>query len=105
MTNRNLVRWLLVALAIVGLAFVAPGVSAHGDEPTQGNETEVTGMPAHSDATAWAAWMGGHVIDHMGSDTVDEMESHRGVTDGELTRGMADDNHTAAGMNERGHGC
>lgn len=105
MTNRNLGRWLLVAIAIVGLAFAAPVVSAHGDEPTQGNETAADEMPADGDAADWAAWMDGHMTDHMGPDAVDEMEAHMGVTVDEMAQDMADDNHTAAGMNGQGHGC
>ena len=100
MTNRNLGRWLLVALAIVGLAFAAPVVSAHGDEPTQGNET-----PADGDAADWAAWMDGHMTDHMGPDAGDEMEAHAGATIDEMAQDMADDNHAPTGMNGRGHGC
>ncbi|WP_436925024.1 hypothetical protein [Halosimplex amylolyticum] len=50
MTNRQLGRWLLVGLAIVGLAIAAPAVSAHGDEPTQGNETAV-GTSSTGDST------------------------------------------------------
>ncbi len=34
MTNVRLGRWPLVALAIVGLAFAAPVVSAHGTDTT-----------------------------------------------------------------------
>lgn len=101
MTNRNPGRWLLVTLAIVGLAFVAPIVSAHGDEPAQGNETAADGMPVDDDAAGWAAWMEGH----MGPNAVDEMESYMGVTVDEMAHDMADDNHTTAGMNGQGHAC
>ena len=105
MTNRSLGRWLLVALAIVGLAFAAPLVSAHGDEPNQGNETAAEGTPADGNAADWATWMEGHMTDHMGPDAVDEMEAHMGVTVDEMAQDMADDNHTATGMNGQGHGC
>ena len=105
MTNRNLGRWLLVALAIVGLAFAAPGVSAHGDEPTQGTETAADGMPVDGDAEAWAAWMEGHMIDHMGPDAGNQMSAHTGEAVGEMPQGMADDNHNAAGTHGQGHGC
>jgi hypothetical protein len=104
MTNRNLGRWLLVALALVGLAFAAPVVSAHGDEPTQENETAVEGAPADGDTADWAAWMDGHMTDHTGPDAVDEMEAHTGVTVDEMAQEMADEDH-AAGMNGQGHGC
>ena len=105
MTNRNLGWWLLVALAIGGLAVAAPAVSAHGDEPTQENETAAVEMPVDTDATDWAAWMDGHMTDDMGPATVEEMESHMGVTVDEMAQNVADDNHTPAGMNGRGYGC
>jgi hypothetical protein len=105
MTNRNLGRWLLVALAIVGLAFAAPVVSAHGDEPIQENETAAEGTPADDSAADWAAWMEGHMTDYMGPNAVDEMEAHMGVTVDEMAQDMADDNYTATGMNGQGYGC
>jgi hypothetical protein len=105
MTNRTLGRWLLVALTIIGLAIGAPLVSAHGDEPTQGNEAAADEMPADGDAADWAAWMDGHMTDHMEPSTVDEMEAHMGETVGDMAQDMADGNHTTAGMNGQGHGC
>jgi len=105
MTNRNLGRWLLVALAIVGLAFAATVVNAHDDEPTQGNETAADETPADGDAPDWATWMAGHMTDHMGADAVDEMEAHMGVTVDETSHDTADDDHTDAGVNGQGHGC
>lgn len=105
MTNRNLGRWLLVALAIVGLALAVPVVSAHGEEPTQGNETAAEGTPAAGETADWAAWMDGHMTDHMGPDAVDGMEAHMGATVDEMAQDMADGNHTAAGMDGQGHGC
>ncbi|WP_336134706.1 hypothetical protein [Natronomonas amylolytica] len=104
MTNRKLGGWLLVALAIVGLAFAAPVVSAHGDEPTQGNET-VAGEMAESDTAGWAAWMEGRMTDHMGPGAVEEMESHTGMTVDEMAQEMADDNHPHRGMNGQANGC
>ena len=105
MTNRNLGRWLLAALALVGLGFAAPVVSAHGDEPAQGNETTAEWMPATGEPADRAAWMTGHMTDHMGPDAVDEMESHMGVTVDEMASNMAGDDHATAGMNGQGHGC
>ncbi|NHX37785.1 MULTISPECIES: hypothetical protein [Halolamina] len=105
MTNFKLGRWLLVALAIVGLAVAAPAVSAHGDEPGQGNETAADGMPVDGDAADWATWMEGHMTDYMGPNAVDEMESHMGVSVDEMAREMADEEHTSTGMNGQGHGC
>lgn len=99
MTNRNPGRWLLVVLAISGLGLAAPVVNAHGDEPTRGNETAADG-----EAVDWAAWMEGHMTDHMGPDAVDEMESHMGVTVDEMAQEMADDDHTAE-MDGQRRGC
>ncbi|TQQ78378.1 hypothetical protein EGH24_15005 [Halonotius terrestris] len=105
MTNRNLGRWLLVALAIVGLAFAAPVVSAHGGEPIQGNETIADRTPADGGAADWATWMEGHMTDYMGPDAIDEMEAHMGVTVDEMAQDMENDNYTATGMNGQGYGC
>jgi hypothetical protein len=117
MTNFKLGHWLLVALAIVGLAFAAPVVSAHGDVPTQGNETATDEMPTDGDAASWAAWIESHMTDHMGPGAVEEMESHMGVTVDEMAQDMAAKNHntgsthtagpmhTTGGMNGQGHGC
>lgn len=120
MTNMKLGPWLLVALAVVGLAFAAPAVSAHDDEPVQGNETAADG-----DVGDWAVWMEAHMTDHMGADavdemgshmgvTIDEMESHMGVTadegahemtdDGHAHAGETTDDHAHAGTTEQGHG-
>lgn len=84
MTNFTLGRWLVVALAIVGLAFVAPVVSAHG------NETTADDAPT-SDETAddWAAWMKAQMTEHMGPDSVEWMESHMGVTVDEMAGATA----------------
>jgi hypothetical protein len=41
----------------------------------------------------------------MGPNAVDEMEAHMGVTVDEMAQDMADDNHTATGMNGQGYGC
>ena len=105
MSNRNLGRWLLVALAIVGLAFAAPVVSAHGDEPTQGNETAADQVSTNADAEEWAVWMEGHMTDHMGPNSVDEMETYMGVTVDEMAQDMADGNYTTGGIHGQGYGC
>ena len=98
MTDSRTGRWLLVALAIVGLAFTASVVSAHGDDPT--------GEDAPYDGTAaeWAAWMEAHTTDHMGPGAVEWMESHMGVTLDEMAQDMADgdDDHGRYGQ---GRGC
>ncbi|MEF8775669.1 MAG: hypothetical protein V5A43_04095, partial [Haloarculaceae archaeon] len=93
MTDTNLGRLLLVAVAIVGLAFAASVVSAHGDEPTQWNETTAEERPAHSDAANWAIWMESHMTDHMGPGAVDVMESYIGVSVAEMAQYMAEAGH------------
>ena len=88
MTNVKLGGWLLVALAIVGLVLVPGLAGAHGNE--------TTGDDAHpSDGTDddWAAWMTGHMTDHMGPGSVEWMESHTGVTVDGMARDVADDDH------------
>lgn len=124
MTNVKLGTLLLVALALGGLAVAAPAVSAHDDDPVQGNETA-----AHGNVSDWAAWMEAHMTGHMGADAVEEMESHMGGTIDEMashvgvhahegahetTHGnahadegaheTADDDHAHAGTTGQGHG-
>ncbi|MBX0297685.1 hypothetical protein [Haloarcula nitratireducens] len=97
MTNYTIGRWLLVALAIVGLA-LAPGlVSAHGNETTADDAP-----PYDGNADDWAAWMDGHMTDHMGPGSVEWMESHMGVTVDEMAQDMAKDDHDR-GMYGQGH--
>jgi Ni/Co efflux regulator RcnB len=88
MTNSKLSRWLLVAVAIVALAIALPVVSAHG------NETTADEAPTNN-ATAdeWATWMEGHMTEHMGSGSVEWMESHMGVTVDEMAQDMADNDY------------
>jgi len=97
MTNFKLGGWLLVALAIIGLAFAAPVVSAHG--------TDTTADDAPTDnATAddWAVWMEAQMTEHMGPGSVEWMESHMGVTVDEMAQDMADDDYNG-GMYGQGH--
>lgn len=116
MTTNNLGRWLLVALAIIGLAFAAPVVSAHGEEPADGNETAVDDGQPTGTVSEWATWMEGHMTDGMGQGTIEEMESrmgvsieemeaHMGVSIEEMTREMADGEHDESRMNGQGRGC
>ncbi|WP_254534889.1 hypothetical protein [Halomarina litorea] len=97
MTNFTIGRWLLVALATIGLAFAAPVVSAHG------NETSADDAPPY-DGTAddWAAWMEDHMTEHMGPGAVEWMESHMGVTVDEMAQDMADDDYNG-GMYGQGY--
>jgi len=88
MTNFKLGHWLIVAIAVVGLAVALPVVSAHG------NETTADDAPTNN-ATAdeWATWMEGHMNEHMGSGSVEWMESHMGVTVDEMAQDMADNDY------------
>ncbi|GAB6860252.1 hypothetical protein ACFR97_12290 [Haloplanus litoreus] len=88
MTTFKLGRWLLVALAIVGLAFAAPVVSAHG------NDTTADGTPTdNATADEWATWMETQMTEHMGPGAVEWMESHMGVTVDEMAQDMADEEY------------
>ncbi|WP_137285878.1 hypothetical protein [Halorussus salinisoli] len=88
MTNFKFGRWLLVALAIVGLAFAAPVVSAHGNETT-GDDAP----PYDGTADDWAGWMEAQMTEHMGPSAVEWMESHMDVTVDEMAQDMADDDY------------
>ncbi|MDG5777136.1 hypothetical protein VB773_12525 [Haloarculaceae archaeon H-GB2-1] len=97
MTNFKLGRWLLVAFAIVGLAFAVPVVSAHGNDATTDDAP-----PSDRAADDWAAWMETQMTEHMGSGSVEWMESHMGVTVDEMAQDMAEDDYDG-GMYGRGH--
>ncbi|WP_436927635.1 hypothetical protein [Halosimplex amylolyticum] len=99
MTNINVGRWLLVALAIVGLTLVAPVVRAHGTETTAADAPKDNGTAAE-----WAVWMEGHMTDHMGPGAVEWMEWHMDVTIDEMAQNMADGDH-GGGMYGQGRGC
>lgn len=99
MTTFKLGHWLLVALALVGLALVVPLVGAHGNETTAGDAPGDDGTAAE-----WADWMDSHVTDHMGPDGAEQMESHMGVSVDEMARDMAAGDH-GGGMGGQGHGC
>jgi hypothetical protein len=98
MTNVKLGRWLLVALAIVGLAFAAPVVSAHGNETTADDASTDT-----TTADEWATWMEAQMTDHMGPGSVEWMESHMGVTVDEMAQDMADEEYHE-GADDESHG-
>lgn len=89
MTNFTLGRWLLVAVAVLGLALAVPVVSAHGDDAATGTTT--TDFPANNATAAqWTAWMDDHMTDHMGPGSVEWMESHMGVSIEQMGQYMAD---------------
>jgi hypothetical protein len=97
MTTYKLGRWVLVVLAVVGLAVAAPVVGAHG------NDASVDGAPPYGGTAAdWTAWMEGHVTDHTGPGAVEWMESHMGVTVDEMARDTAEGDYADHGPH--GHG-
>ena len=97
MTEIKLGHWLLVAFAIVGLAFAAPVVSAHGIDTTADDAPT-----DNATADDWATWMEAQMTEHMGPESVEWMESHMGVTVDEMGQDMADGEHRG-GMHGQGH--
>jgi len=97
MTNFKLGQWLIVALALVGLVFAAPVVSAHGTDTTADDAPTV-----NATADDWAAWMEAQMTEHMGPGSVEWMESHMGVTVDEMAQDMANDDYNG-GMYGQGH--
>jgi hypothetical protein len=97
MTNLNIGRWLLVAVAIIGFALAIPVVSAHG------TDTAVDDAPPY-DGTGdeWATWMETQMNEHMGPGSVEWMESQMGLTVEEMGQDMADDNYNG-GMYGQDH--
>lgn len=91
MTTLRIGRWLLATLAIVGLVFAAPVVSAHENGPVASDAPPYDGT-----ADEWTAWMESHMTDQMGPGAVEWMESHMGVTVDEMGREMADDGQMTA---------
>ena len=85
MTTYTVGRWLLVGIAILGLALLAPVVSAHGTGPTADEAPSY-----NATAEGWATWMEAQMTDHMGPDSVEWMEAHMGVPVDEMSRLMAD---------------
>lgn len=85
MTNFPIGRWLLVGIAILGLALFVPVVSAHG------NDTVTDAPPYDGTADEWTKWMETQMTAHMGPGSVEWMESHMGATVEEMGRGMAND--------------
>lgn len=84
MSNPTIGRWLLVAIAILGLALVATSVSAHGND-TGTDEAP----PANATAAEWAAWM----QEHLTAEEIAWMEQHSGLPLEEMTEHMAEDGH------------
>lgn len=87
-------RWLVVAIAVLGLASFATVVSAHGTDSTTDDQPPYTGT-AHE----WAAWMEAHMTGQMGPGAVEWMESHMGVSLDEMAGYMVDGNGRHGPMN------
>lgn len=129
--NSTLGRWLLVTLALVGLALAVPA-GAHGDGPVQANETAQTNTtvaaetPAVNDTADWPALLDDHMVTHMGPAATEWMESHMGVSlddstqesgghhwaaedsrdwDDDDTRDHWNSDTRARGTHGQGHGC
>ena len=114
MPTIELGRWLLVAVVIVGLAFAATVVSAHGTDTTTDHPYNTTtdhpyntttdnpyngteAPPYNGTAAEWEIWMENHMTEHVGSGSVAWMESHMGVTVEEMAQHMAEANYTGHG--------
>ena len=97
MTRFTIGGWLLVALAIIGLAVAAPVVSAHGTDATADDAPPYEGPTDHR-----TGWMEGHATGHAGPDGVGWTESRTGVTVGEMARYMTGGGH-GGGMYGQGH--
>jgi len=100
-------RWLLVTLAILGLALAVPVVSAHGGDPVGVNETVDADRPVvdQADRVAWMdTYMGTDTIDargwHMGS-PVGDMATHMGLTVDEMAQYMGIDDRRNFGEFDR----
>lgn len=119
--------WLLVAVAIIGLAFVVPIAGAHGEDLSAANQSVDTDGPVDADSAELADWMETQMIAHMGPDAPEWMESHMGMTidemaqdmsDGQYHRGLDDRSgyhsggyigsggaYSGSGMTAQGYGC
>jgi len=100
-------RWLLVTLAILGLALAVPVVSAHGGDPVGVNETVDAEQPV-VDRTDQVAWMDAHmgtaIPDARGwhmRPPVDDMATHMGLTAEEMGWHMGIDDRRVFGDVDR----
>ena len=91
-------RWLLVALAILGVAILTPAVAAHGTGPAATDGAPYA-SPNDGNATDWATWMEARMTEYMGPGAVEWMEAHMGTTVDEMGRYVAD------GEGPYGHGA
>lgn len=79
MNSRTATQWLIVLLAIVGLALIAPAVSAHETAPP-GDDITVSDR---------SAWMESHMTQHVGPDGFVWMEAQMDYTVDEMARFMS----------------
>lgn len=86
MPDHTLGRWLLVVLAIIGLAVAMPPVSAHGDAPTP-TETAAEERPADNETVDV------HAAHHAGTETVEWMDAHMGALADEMVPHASDRGH------------
>lgn len=100
-------RWLLVTLALLGLALAVPVVSAHDGDPVGVNET-VDAEPPVLEQADRAAWMDAHI----GTDTfgprgwhigppIDDMATRMGLTVEEMAQHMGIDDRRNVGDDHR----
>lgn len=109
MNNRIPGRWLLVALAIAGLALAAPAVTAHDDASTSTNETSTRDAPSDGSGVDPTGWMADRMADHLGPETAEPMWFHGSGPTDESSRHVTDEeddhNRATGGMHGSGHGC
>jgi len=101
MTTIHIGRWLLVTLAIAGLAFATAAVaSAHGGGTgPDGVGPAADGTPPYDGTAAdWAAWMEDHMDEHMGPGASEWMEAHTGTTVDERAQARANGGYGGFGM-------
>lgn len=100
MTTIRIGRWLLVAIAVVGIAFVVSATTLSMTAPVPADAHPVT-----MDADEWATWMDSHMTGHMGPGSLAWMESHMGATVDQMGQYMAGSGPRSAGMYGQGYGC
>lgn len=104
MTTITTSRVLVLVLAVLALAFIAPVVSAHGNDSAP--EPTADDAPVNGTAAEWADWMESHMNDHMGPGAAEWMESYMGISIDEMAEDMASgeyrDGHMYGGMQGQG---
>ena len=100
MTRNPTERWLLGAIAVLGIALVVSMTTVWLTAPVTDYPHPVT-----ADADGWGTWMEVHMTDHMGPESVAWMESHMGATVNQMAQSMAGNGPRSAGMYGQGYGC